>query len=195
MKVIGLTGGIGSGKSTVAHIFEQLDIPVYNSDARAKLLMEESQEIKNELQKEFGDQIYNPDGLLDRKNLASIIFKHQDALDFVNKLVHPKVAIDFLEWKSVQKTTFVIKETALLIETMKPGEIDKIIVVLASKPIRLHRIKSRDGLNEAEILNRMDKQLDDQQRILFADYIIYNEQNKSLIQQTLEIFFQLKKLT
>ena len=192
MNVIGLTGGIGSGKSTVATIFKLLDVPVYNSDDRAKLLMEQNPEIKNALIQHFGEDVYFEGGSLNRKHLAEIIFENEDALQWINALVHPIVAMDFDIWKTKQIHSFVIKETALLIETLRLQIVDKIIVVKASKALRLSRVERRDQLSESDVLKRMENQIEDEQRIMLADYIIENNGDKSLIRQTLEIFNKIK---
>jgi len=193
VKVIGLTGGIGSGKTTVSLLFELLEVPVYNSDLRAKILMEQNPEIKNALINQFGDKIYLEDGSLNRKYLSIEIFNDQKKLTWVNSLVHPAVGKDFESWKLKQATNYVIKESALLIETLKHQTLDKIIVVIASKKIRLSRIKQRDHLTESSILKRMANQMDDEKRKQYADFIILNEGNLSIILQTLQIFQDLNK--
>lgn len=192
---IGLTGGIGSGKSTVAQLFELLDIPVYNSDLQAKLLMEQHEEIKKALSKQFGSEVYLPDSSLNRLYLAELIFKDEKILSWINSLIHPYVHRDLDTWKKDQKTKMVIIESAILIERMNLKTIDKIIIVIASKPIRLMRVKKRDRISESDILNRMDRQLEDEQRLSYADYVIYNEGHKSLIQQTLNIYRELNVLS
>lgn len=194
MKVIGLTGGIGSGKTVVSKIFEILDIPIYNSDYRAKFLMENNLQIKKSLVQYFGELVYLKDDSLDRKYLSNAIFDDVAALHMINSIVHPYVAEDFELWKSKQSGEFIIKESALLIETLKQQAVDKIIVVKASKTLRLLRVKTRDQLSESDILKRMENQLDDEQRILYADYLIDNEGNKSIVQQTITIYKMLKAL-
>lgn len=193
VKVIGLTGGIGSGKTTVSQIFEFLGVPVYNSDLRAKFLMEQYPEIKNALINQFGDKIFLPDGSLNRKYLSLEIFNDQKKLNWINALVHPVVGKDFDSWKSIQKSPFVIKESALLVETLKQQAVDKIIVVMASKNLRLSRVKQRDQLSESSILKRMENQIDDESRKAYADFIIINEGQQSIIRQTLKIFKELNK--
>jgi dephospho-CoA kinase len=194
MKVIGLTGGIGSGKTTVSHIFEALDVPVYFSDTRAKYLMEYDAELKNALIKKLGEKSYLNNGELNRKHISRLIFENDQLLAWINSVVHPRVGADFEAWKLKQTSPFVIKETALLIETLNQQKVDKIIVVIASKEIRLSRIKARDGLSESEILARMQKQLTDEERIKYADYIINNDGHQSILSQTLAIHKKLKLL-
>ncbi len=188
LKVIGLTGGIGSGKTTVATIFELLGVPVYNSDFRAKILMEQNPEIKKSLTNHFGADVYKTDGRLNRTYLSEILFNNKEELNWVNSIVHPIVAIDFNSWKSSQVHPFVIKESALLIETLGRQSVDKIIVVIASKDLRISRVKSRDQLTEAGILKRMENQLDDDHLKKQSDFIILNQGAQSVIRQTLKIY-------
>ena len=194
VKVIGLTGGIGSGKTTVSHIFEALDVPVYYSDIRAKYLMEHDEELKNTLINKFGEQAYLKSGELNRKYISQVIFENDTLLEWINSKVHPCVGRDFENWKSKQKHPFVIKETALLIETLNHQKTDKIIVVTASKEIRLSRIKIRDGFSESEILARMNKQINDEERLKHADYVIHNDGTQSILSQTLAIYKELKMI-
>jgi dephospho-CoA kinase len=193
VKVVGLTGGIGSGKTSVSQIFELLGVPVYNSDLRAKILMEQNPEIKEALLNQFGDNIYLQDGSLNRKYLSIEIFNDKKRLNWVNALVHPAVGKDFDSWKSKQNSNYVIKESALLIETLKHKAVDKIIVVIASKKTRLSRVKQRDHLTESSILKRMENQIDDATRQEHADFVILNEGNHSIIHQTLKVFQDLNK--
>jgi dephospho-CoA kinase len=194
MKVIGLTGGIGSGKSTVAQLFELLGVPVYNSDKRAKLIMETNPAIHNALVNRFGNNIYGPDGGLNRKLLSEIIFNHPNELIWVNSIVHPAVGADFDQWKSMQNASFVIKETALLIETLDRQPVDKIIVVTAPKHLRIARVTKRDQLSESAILKRMENQLDEKTQLKHADFSIDNDGRKSLLMQTLNVYKKLQQI-
>ena len=194
MKVIALTGGIGSGKSTVAQLFELLDVPVYNSDKSAKMLMEQNQEIKDSLVHHFGSEIFLENGSLNRMHLSELIFNNDMQLRWINSLVHPFVGKDFDSWKLKQRHPYVLIESALQKETRQLHTVDKIIVVRASEPLRLSRVKNRNHVTDSGIQKRMGNQLSDDQLILHADYIIENEGHLSLIGQTLEIYKKLNKL-
>ena len=151
MKLIGLTGGIGSGKSTVAKMFENLGIPVYNADIEAKRIMENQPEVVHKLREAFGDGAYI-NGKLNRKHLADVVFKSKDRLKTINSIVHPAVGHDFIQWANKQEAPFVIQESALIFENDKADLFDRIINVTASLTDRIERVKERDGLNKNEVL-------------------------------------------
>ena len=188
MKIIGLTGGIGSGKTTIANLFEFLNIPVYYSDVRTRFLMENDPIIINSMKEHFGNQVYSDTGILNRNFLGEIIFKFDAERAWINAIVHPAVGIDFSHWILNQQSKFVLKESALLIETLSIQPVDKIILVIASLPIRIQRVSKRDQLSEAEVKRRIRIQISDEERIKFANYIITNDGNNSIIQQTLKLY-------
>jgi len=194
MKLIGLTGGIGSGKTTVARIFETLDVPVYNSDLRARWLMENNPDLVQKIKDHFGPLSYTAEQKLNRSYLANKIFNDSSETNWINSLVHPAVGVDLKTWCTKQNVPFAIKESALLIETLNQQTVDKIIVVCSSENLRIERLQKRDKTNFVEIQKRMQAQLTDEQRIPFADYIIYNYGMNSLIHQTLRIYINLKDL-
>ncbi|TLP81286.1 dephospho-CoA kinase [Maribacter sp. ACAM166] len=173
MIVVGLTGGIGSGKSTVGTMFQNLGVPVYNSDERAKCLMNTSKKIRKELISLFGEKAYLEEEL-NRAYIAKKVFKDADLLAELNRIVHPQVRKDFLKWAKKQKTPYVIQETALLFENKAKELYDRVILVTASKELRIERVLRRSESTREQIVARMNNQLDDATKIKLADYIIEN---------------------
>jgi dephospho-CoA kinase len=171
---IGLTGGIGTGKSIVAEVFKLLKIPVYVSDLEAKRLMLESNEIRTRLIERFGKEVYHENGALNRKYLADIIFNQPNALKDVNAIVHPVVRTDFQNWSEKQESSYVIQESAILFDTGLYRNFDKIICVTADSEIRIQRVMDRDGVERSAVLGRMKNQLDENVKVKKADYVIYN---------------------
>ncbi len=174
MKVIGLTGGIGSGKSTVARMFELLNVPVYYADQEAKRLMVSSNDLKLGIRQLFGEGAYINDRL-NRGYIADIVFRDKEKLNALNALVHPEVRKDFLHWANTQDAPYVIQENPLIFEKNDRESFDKVIVVTADKEVRIQRIIERDGLSKDQVLDRMTNQLDDAKKTELADFVIYNE--------------------
>lgn len=188
MKIIGLTGGIGSGKSTVASIFQQLGVPVYNSDIRAKHLMNENEEIIANIKAVFGNSTYNSNGVLQREVLASIVFNNATKLQQLNSIVHPWVKKDTTEWeKKHEAHAYVIKESAILFETGIYKDMYKIILVTAPEDIRINRVMERDSCTRSDVLQRISKQFSDEKKIPLSDYIIVNDGIQALLPQVKEI--------
>lgn len=173
MRVVGLTGGIGSGKTTVARIFEELGVPVYNSDVEAKKLMHSSKKIKKELVALFGEEAYL-DNKLNRPFIANAVFKDEILLKKLNKIVHPEVRKHFLKWCGKHEHPYVLQETALLFENQAQDFYDKIILVTAPKELRIERLLERDGSTKDDILARMNNQLEDKKKAPLADFVIEN---------------------
>ncbi|MCW5519638.1 dephospho-CoA kinase [Aureitalea sp. L0-47] len=173
MKVIGLTGGIGSGKTTVARMFEELGVPVYIADTEAKALTNRSKFIRRKLTQLLGPKTYK-DGTLDRKYVADIVFKDAEILQQVNSIIHPKVASHFKRWCKKQDAPYVIKEAAILFENGGYQQCDSTILVVAPKNLRIQRIIARDGNSEDEIDARMANQWPDSEKEKLADFIIEN---------------------
>lgn len=186
MKIIGLTGGIGSGKTLISKVFNSLDIPVYNSDIEAKLLMNTNLRIATELKQKFGDDLYNKNEL-DRKKLAEFIFNDINNLAFVNRIVHPAVKLHFNKWTQKQNSEYVIKETAILFESGTYKDVTLIITVIAPEDIRIKRIIDRDQLSKEEIKARMANQISDSERIDQSDFIVNNDNKELIIPQVLKI--------
>lgn len=191
MLKVGLTGGIGSGKSTVAKIFEVLGIPVYYADEAAKQIMNTDEELKKELIKHFGPQAYK-DGLLDRAYVASIVFSDKQKLELLNSLTHPATIRDAERWMSRQSSPYAIKEAALLFESGSNQYLDHIIGVYAPQPLRIKRVMSRDHVTEEEVLKRLSKQMDEDEKMKLCDSVIVNDEQQLLIPQVLEIHETLK---
>ncbi len=187
MKVIGLTGGIGSGKTTVAEIFKVLGIPIYNSDQRAKYLMNHSPELIAKIKANFGEESYK-NNTLNREYIASVIFHDKTKLQTINNIVHPAVAKDFEQWANKQTTApYIIKESAILIESGGHQHVDKIIVVTAPTNLRIKRVQQRDNATKKEVEARLNNQMSDKERKTYADYLINNDSKQSLIKQVLII--------
>ena len=173
MKIIGLTGGMGSGKTTVAKMFEEYGIPIYIADTEAKELMHTSSEIREALQHLLGVSVYK-DGQLDRKYMADKIFNNKAVLEKVNRIVHPRVESHFQEWKKKQNAPYCIKEVAILFENGSYKRCDKTILVVADEEERISRVMKRDGIKREKVLERMKNQWSDAEKTPLADYIIEN---------------------
>ena len=190
MKIIGLTGGIGSGKSKVLNEFKSLGVPCYEADKVAKKLMKNDQDLSIQIKSVFGIDVYYGNEL-DSKKLANLVFNDKTKLAALNAIVHPRVASDFKLFASKQKKPYVIKEAALLIETGAYKKLDSIILVTAPKSVRLNRVIKRDGLSLEEVLNRMECQWEDEKKIPFADFVIENNDWGKTTMQIEEIYRQL----
>ncbi|WP_297695971.1 dephospho-CoA kinase [uncultured Eudoraea sp.] len=193
MKIIGLTGGIGSGKTTVAKLFEELGVPVYNSDLKAKKLMQDSKEIRNAIVDLLGEESYALEKL-NKKYIADKVFGDKELLQKLNAIVHPAVRKDFISWVKKKRTPYVIQEAAILFENNSYKIFDKVILVKATKEARLERILARDNISREEILARMENQWNDSKKIPLADYIIENTDLEETKLQVEKIHHQLTKL-
>jgi len=192
---IGLTGGIGSGKSLVADFFRFLGIPVYTADVEAKRLMVTCESIRKSLIEAFGESVYLESGELNRLELSKMIFKDAGALKKVNAIVHPQVRQDYQKWLQKQsQASYVIQESAILFDTGMNKNFDKIITVTADADIRIKRVMARDGCTRASVLERMSKQISEQEKIDRSDFVIYNT-SELIIPQIIAINEQLKKLS
>lgn len=187
MLKIGVTGGIGGGKSTVCKIFEVLGVPVYYADQGAKLLMNHDLAVIESIKKAFGNNIYNTKGELDRANLAHVVFNDKAKLKKLESIVHPAVREDFNKWALNHSAEYVIKEAALLFESGSYKDLDKIITVTAPEEVRVERVMKRENVSKEKVLNRMANQLAEQEKIDRADYVIHNDERQMLIPQVLEI--------
>jgi dephospho-CoA kinase len=190
---IGLTGGIGSGKSTVAHVFEILGIPVYYADKEAKRLMNEDPEIRKELITHFGEEAYK-DNLINRRFLAEIVFKDKEKLHLLNSLVHPITIARAEEWMVQQNTPYVIKEAALIFESGSQENLDYVIGVSAPLALRIQRTMKRDGVTREEVLNRMQHQIQESIKMRLCDFVIRNDEQHLVLPQALALHEKLKRL-
>ncbi|BDD10478.1 dephospho-CoA kinase [Fulvitalea axinellae] len=190
MLKIGITGGIGSGKSVVCRIFKTLGVPVYDADSQARKLMNRSAELIEKIQDAFGKETYK-EGKLDRQHLAQKVFGNPEALQKLNSLVHPAVASDFEKWTGEQSSKghkYAIKEAAVMLEHGKPPELDYVIAVSTPEDIRIDRIKLRDPQrSEEQIKSIMARQLPQKTIVERADFEIKNNDSLSVLQQALEL--------
>jgi dephospho-CoA kinase len=192
---IGLTGGIGSGKTTVAKIFELLGVPVYYADDASKSLYATNKDLMTDLKKHFGEDIYI-DEQLNRSKLAAIVFNDAAKLDLLNSLVHPLTIKDAEEWMQQQTTPYIIKEAALLFEAGSASVLDYIIGVSTPQPLRIKRVIERDGVGREEVLSRMQRQMDEESKMLLCDFVIKNDEQEMVIPQVLalhERFLEMSK--
>lgn len=188
MLKVGITGGIGSGKTTVCKIFEALGIPVYYADDRAKSLMQTVPELITAIKNLFGSEAYDPDGSLNRQYIASIAFNDPDKLQKLNRLVHPVVLKDGLSWHFSQSNVpYTIKEAALLIESGSYRQLDKLIVVTAPVEIRIRRVMVRDKVSENAVLERIHHQMPEEEKTKLADFVIVNDGTRSIVRQVWQI--------
>lgn len=194
MLKIGITGGIGSGKSTVAKVFEVLDIPVYYADDAAKRLMNEDEQLKEKIQLQFGNEVYK-NGQLDKKHLANIVFKSPQQLALLNALVHPATLQDAERWMQKQSTAYAIKEAALIFESGAHEHLDYVIGVTAPAPLRIQRTMQRDGITREEVIARMDKQMDETIKMKLCDFVVKNDEQEMLLPQVLALHENLLTLS
>ena len=197
MKLIGLTGGIGSGKSTVAGLFRTLGIPVYESDVRAKLLMNENKEVKEQILKLFGHDAYSNDQELNRSWVASKVFSDPSLLKQLNAIVHPGVYNDLKQWanEELQRAApYLLQESAILFEEDLLSGLQAIILVVAPETTRISRVMKRDNSTEEQIRDRMKFQWPDEKKIPLSDFIIYNDGERSLISQVMDIDQMIRNL-
>lgn len=192
MLKIGLTGGIGSGKTTVAKVFEHLGVPVFYADTEAKKCMQSDVILIKQIKATFGNDIY-VDSKLQKDRLANIIFNDNSALHTINRLVHPVVQKEFKDWCLTQNTYYVLKEAAILFESGSDKELDQIVCVSASDNLRKQRIMQRDNVTESQVLERMSKQWQQSRKIALADFHISNDEKQLLIPQILEVHSLLLK--
>ncbi|MEK7224669.1 MAG: dephospho-CoA kinase [Bacteroidota bacterium] len=189
---VGLTGGIGSGKSVVANVFETLGIPVYYADDAAKKLMNTNADLKAAIIKSFGEGSYT-NGELNRKYMATIVFNDEKKLELLNSLTHPATIRDAEEWikrlaeSREQTSAYIIKEAALLFESGANKILDYVIGVYAPLPLRLKRVIARDGVTKEEIMKRINRQMDEEEKMKRCDFVITNDEQELVIPQVLEL--------
>ncbi|WP_286860110.1 MULTISPECIES: dephospho-CoA kinase [Sphingobacterium] len=179
---IGITGGIGSGKTFIGKLFEALGIPVYNADEEAKRLMNSDARIKEKLIEQFGEATYK-EGRLDRAFLADMVFSDKEKLELLNSIVHPIVIQEAKDWAERQTTRYSLKEAALLFESGSYKDLDYTILVTAPMEIRIQRVIERDGATEQQVRERMNKQLSDEEKLQLADFVIVNDGITPLLPQ------------
>lgn len=190
MLKIGITGGIGSGKSVVANILQQMGFPVYDSDSRAKALTQTNADIRQQLTAMFGDNLFK-DNILDKKALSQLIFSSDKNLKAVNAIIHPVVVGDFATWTTRQNAAAVFLESAILMESGLYQKMDKIILVTAPEKLRIDRVMKRSQLSEKEIRQRMQMQKGEEALAEKADFVILNDEKHLLIPQVHSILQKL----
>ncbi len=186
MLLIGLTGGIGSGKTTVARIFEVLGIPVYYADAAAKRIMNEDENIKEALINSFGKKAYK-NGKLNRSYLSNIVFSNADKLNLLNSIVHPATIKDAEEWIKKQTAPYTIKEAALLFESGSNQNLDYVIGIKSPLELRISRAMKRDGVSHDEVMARMNKQMSEETKLSLSDFVIINDEAQLVLPQVLQL--------
>lgn len=192
-KIIGLTGGIGSGKTTVAQYIEDCGFPVYYSDDRAKTIVNDNEVVKNKIKELLGTDSYDENGIYNRKYVAGKVFNDEELLLKLNGIIHPAVRLDFEEWERKQTKYLVFKETALLFELKLNLQCYKSLLVTAEDNIRLKRVMDRDSKTYREVETVMNNQMPEKDKIKLADYVIYNNTNlDDLKEQTERIIFEIE---
>ena len=191
--IVGITGGIGSGKTRIVELFESLGVPCYIADREAKRLMNEDTDVKKAIIGLFGNEAY-ASGILDRTLLGNIVFTQPQKLNALNAIVHPAVAKDFKNWVDNQHYPYVIKEVAILFETGGYKQVDKTLLITAPKETRIARVMKRDASSKKSIIDRMQNQWSDDKKIPLADFVIENsvwEQTKKEVKQLHQQFLNL----
>ena len=190
MKIVGLTGGIGSGKSTVLNLFKGCGVKTFSADLSAKKLVNSDIKLINLIKDSFGNDIYK-NNILDSKKLSSIVFDDLDKLKTLNSIIHPAVASDFKDFLDMNKDHYIIKEAAIIFETKSENNYDKIILVRAPLESRIERVMKRDKVSKKEVMKRIDNQLDESSIIDKCDYIIDNYNEEDLNERVLSIHQEL----
>ena len=196
MLKIGITGGIGSGKTTVCKVFETLGIQVFYADTSAKEIMVTDVDLVNGIKETFGEESYSVDGILNNKYLANLVFNNPVELAKLNALVHPAVFRGFDRWlsKVPSNVPYILKEAALLFESGSYKNCDYSILVTAPLQTKLDRVMKRDGVAEEQVLARMDKQLNDEEKAKMANFFIRNEETQSIVLQVYDLHKQYLKI-
>lgn len=194
MLKIGITGGIGSGKSTVARVFETLGIPVYSADDAAKRLMQDDPELKKQIIELLGESAYE-NGKLNRAWISAQTFGNPETVQKLNAIVHPVTIRDAAEWMARQKTHYTLKEAALIFESGAEKSLDYVIGVSAPEDLRIRRVMERDGTSREAILKRMQNQLNEDEKMKRCDFVIYNDEIQMIIPQVLALHQQLLQLS
>ncbi|MCW0482262.1 dephospho-CoA kinase [Gaoshiqia sediminis] len=192
MLKIGITGGIGSGKSTICHFFRLLGAPIFEADLEAKKIMNQSPVIRSNMQMLFGKDIYLANQTIDRKKLAGLIFNSPPLLEKVNSIIHPEVRKYFFEWCEKQKAPYIVHEAAILFESGFYRMMDQTILVTAPLEERIKRVMARENTNEEDIRNRISKQWPDEEKMKLATYILNNNNEELILPQLIELDIKFK---
>lgn len=190
---VGVTGGIGSGKTLVCQVFEKLGIPVYHADEEARRLMEEDQALMDRMVELFGEEAYLGRAL-NRRYLAEVVFGNRERLNGLNALVHPAVKKDYQQWLAEQKgVPYVVEEAAILFESGASRWMDLVVMVYAPEELRISRVMARDGVEEETVRKRMIHQMGEEEKRERADLVIVNDEKERLLPQVLEVHRQILK--
>lgn len=190
---VGITGGIGTGKSFVSKIFKTMGIPFYDADLEAKLIMVKDNNIRMALVKAFGPETYFEDGSLNRAHLSKQVFDNSQRLEMLNNIVHPAVIRAGVDWSNAQNGPYSLKEAALLYESGSYKKLDYTILVTAPEELRIARVMKRDKVSREEVLNRIQKQMPEEEKLKFADFVIHNDEQQPLLPQIINIHHTLLK--
>lgn len=189
---LGITGGIGSGKTVVSEIFRVMDIPVFDADTEAKKLNDTSSVVRGKLTSHFGEDLYS-DGILDKKKFAQIIFSSEENTRIANSIIHPELAKEYNKWADAHMHhPFTVIDAALLLEAGYNRFVDKVITVLSPENLRVERVQKRDNLSLEQIEARMSKQMSNEEKIRLSDFLIYNDNKHSLLLQVNEVLHKLR---
>jgi dephospho-CoA kinase len=191
---VGITGGIGSGKSTVAKVFEVLGIPVYYADDAARRIMNDDEQVRQQIIQHFGPSAYK-NNQLDRAYIGGQVFNNKEKLELMNSLVHPATIRDSENWMALQTTSYAIKEAAIIFESGTQDQYDYIIGVSAPAPLRILRAMKRDGSTREQVLARMGKQIQEVIKIRLCDFVIYNDEQQAVIPQVIKLHETLMELS
>lgn len=191
---VGITGGIGSGKTTVCKVFELLGVPVYYADIEAKQILDSNLEVKNNIINTFGNSVLNDEEKIDKKKLASLVFNNKENLEKLNSIVHPAVREHFENWLKQHSTQkYILKEAAILFESGSYKLVDKVIAVVAPLELKISRTMQRDKVTQSEVELRISNQLNDDEKIKRSQFVIHNDEQQLLIPQILNIHDQITK--
>jgi dephospho-CoA kinase len=190
---LGITGGIGSGKTSVCRVFNVLGIPVFSADAEARKIMDTDNEIIAKVRTIAGKDVYSS-GYLDRMELAAIIFNNKNLLKEINGVVHPVVFENFISWERSVSASYVIMEAAILFESKASELVDRIATVVAPVEERIERVVRRNNLSREQVIDRIKNQMDDEEKIRLSDYVIYNSEHEMIIPSILAIHEEILKL-
>ena len=192
MKKIGLTGGIGSGKSTIAQVIKHIGYPVYIADKEAARLMNSYPDIRKDITERLGANCYTPEGHINKPVLAQIIFENKEALEEVNRIVHPRVMEAFEQWAAIQSASLVFCETAILYESGLERYFDAVICVTAPEEVRVRRVRERDHCELKDVMARVRNQMDEDEKCQRANFVIYNDGEHMAIPQVLDVLHKLQ---
>ena len=192
MLKIGITGGIGSGKTTVCRVFEILGVPVYYADDESKKILDNNKEVKEKILKKFGNELLTEKGVIDKQKLAALVFQDKQKLQELNAIVHPAVGIHFENWvEQNQSHTYILKEAAILFEIGAYKQVDKVLTVVAPTELKIKRAMQRQNITREQVIERINNQMSDEEKINRSQFVIHNDDEHMLIPQIIAVHQQL----